>query len=288
MLLSNTTWGSPSDPPALLVHGAIDASTTWARVGAWLGERGWHAIAVDLRGHGASALDRREAADRSLRPFAEDLVETVSALRGDAPGVDLLVGHSLGTLVSLECVARHPSFARRLVLEDPPGQSIDFHALAAQVRERIGAARADPAGVVEDALATRDPRVDPDSIRDKVAAIAAADEAYVAGVLERLTEVDMASLARMCRLPTLVIVGRDMGAPPYSASQEEFARFSALSGQDRVSLCAALSCELVELDAGHDVHQTVHADFVKRLGGWLAADRRRSSAVNQRHDKQRP
>ena len=48
--------------------------------------------------------------------------------------VDLLVGHSLGALVTLELVGRRPGFARRLVVEDPPGSgSIDWAGLAAGI-----------------------------------------------------------------------------------------------------------------------------------------------------------
>ncbi len=56
MLLAHRSWGAPAGPLALLVHGGTDASYTWAGVGSWLAERGWHAIAVDLRGHGESSV----------------------------------------------------------------------------------------------------------------------------------------------------------------------------------------------------------------------------------------
>ena len=49
----------------------------------------------------------------ALADLADDVAETV-----DGP-VELLVGHSLGALASLELVGRRPGFARRLVLEDP-------------------------------------------------------------------------------------------------------------------------------------------------------------------------
>ena len=59
-------WGAGSPKVALLVHGGRDAGTTWKKVGPWLAERGYHAIAVDLPGHGASQVTA--AHERSRRP----------------------------------------------------------------------------------------------------------------------------------------------------------------------------------------------------------------------------
>ncbi|MFI9583782.1 alpha/beta fold hydrolase [Streptomyces sp. NPDC052236] len=56
---------------------------TRRRVGPALAGKGYRVIAVDLRGHGASAHD---SYSRSL--FADDLVETLPA------GADLAIGHS--------------------------------------------------------------------------------------------------------------------------------------------------------------------------------------------------
>jgi pimeloyl-ACP methyl ester carboxylesterase len=53
MLLNTREWGS-GDRIALLVHGIMSDARTWRRVGPALAERGYHAVAVNLRGHGAS------------------------------------------------------------------------------------------------------------------------------------------------------------------------------------------------------------------------------------------
>jgi len=115
MLLAHRSWGAPAGPLALLVHGGTDASYTWAGVGSWLAELGWHAIAVDLRGHGESSVSIA-ANEPSLPNMAADLVETTASLRPDRADVDLLVAHSLGTRIALACAAWHPTFVQRLVL----------------------------------------------------------------------------------------------------------------------------------------------------------------------------
>ena len=117
-------------PLAVLVHGVTSSSRTWWRVGPALAERGYRVLAVDLRGHGASP---RTEGGLSVADLADDVAETVEAARAPLP-VDLLVGHSLGALVALELVGRRPGFARRLVVEDPPGSgSIDWAGLAAGI-----------------------------------------------------------------------------------------------------------------------------------------------------------
>ena len=54
MRLALENWGEEDSPLAILVHGVTASSRTWWRVGPWFAENGWHAVAIDLRGHGAS------------------------------------------------------------------------------------------------------------------------------------------------------------------------------------------------------------------------------------------
>jgi pimeloyl-ACP methyl ester carboxylesterase len=54
--LRTLSWGVPhaTRPSLLLVHGLASNAHLWDGVGAELARRGWHAVAVDLRGHGRS------------------------------------------------------------------------------------------------------------------------------------------------------------------------------------------------------------------------------------------
>jgi pimeloyl-ACP methyl ester carboxylesterase len=82
------------------------------RFGLALADAGWHAVAVDLRGHG----DAPRALDYRIEAFAVDLEHTLPA-SGDA--WDLVLGHSLGGAAATAASARSPQWTRRLVLIDP-------------------------------------------------------------------------------------------------------------------------------------------------------------------------
>ena len=106
MKLYTREWGT-GDRYAVLVHGVMSDSRNWRRVGPVLAERGYHVVAVDLRGHGHSP----RAAEYTADLMAEDILETVPY----AP--ELVMGHSLGGLtVSLAVDRLHPE---RAVYIDP-------------------------------------------------------------------------------------------------------------------------------------------------------------------------
>jgi pimeloyl-ACP methyl ester carboxylesterase len=274
MQLAHHSWGSASAPPALLVHGLASSRATWNRVGPWLAGQGWHAIAVDLRGHGESQLvSAGEHNDRSLRTLASDLVETVAVLRPDAEGVDLLVGHSLGALVSLICVVDDPTFARLLVLEDPSGDdqrsSIDVQSKAAGLVGEMDRARSDPDDAFEKWSAW-DGRVPAETVRNDVAAFAAADPLYVPELLRELytSQFSLVGLAERCTTPALLLVGRDARGDSVSDASESDS--SRITGEDRKRFRAAMRHgTMVELDAGHGVHDAVFDDYVAQLDRWL-------------------
>jgi pimeloyl-ACP methyl ester carboxylesterase len=260
-------FGAPSSPPALLVQGATDSSSTWWRVGPWLSEQGFDVIAVDLRGHGRSADDGKWGGDVFTRA-ALDLVETIGELRPDTRSVDLLVAHSLGTVVALTCVAEHPWFAERLVLEEPPGVSMPFDELKVRIPDTIGAARANPKALIE---RLRGQGLDDVEVENRVVGLAAADADYVRALIGALAELDAERLAERCPLPTLLVVGRDAGGPLNASDGRQLADCSHLSGPDRAGFLAALpDVTLVELDGGHNLHQPLFDAYISALAGWLA------------------
>jgi pimeloyl-ACP methyl ester carboxylesterase len=59
------------------------------RYGAWLADAGWHATAVDLRGHGTAP----RALDYTIDAYASDVLHTAAP---DGEPWDLVIGHSLG------------------------------------------------------------------------------------------------------------------------------------------------------------------------------------------------
>jgi pimeloyl-ACP methyl ester carboxylesterase len=82
------------------------------RLGDALAEAGWHATAVDLRGHG----DAPRSLDYSVAAYGADLAVTLPAGGG---AWDAVIGHSLGGAASTVAAASAPDWARRLVLIDP-------------------------------------------------------------------------------------------------------------------------------------------------------------------------
>ena len=113
LTLPRLSWGDPSsDRHALLVHGlGSNAALMW-RFGVALADAGWHATAVDLRGHGLAP----RAVDYSIDAYAADL----SVCRPASGGAwDLVVAHSLGGAAATVAAASDTDWTRRLVLVDP-------------------------------------------------------------------------------------------------------------------------------------------------------------------------
>jgi N-formylmaleamate deformylase len=100
-------------PPLLLLHGIGSRGVSWWPV---LDRLAAHArpIALDLRGHGASA---KPDAGYLLPDYARDLAAVIAALGLERPAI---LGHSLGALVALEWAKTEHRRAAALILEDPP------------------------------------------------------------------------------------------------------------------------------------------------------------------------
>ncbi|WAA65104.1 alpha/beta fold hydrolase [Microbacterium oxydans] len=113
LTLPRISWGAPSaSRRALLVHGLGSSGALMWRLGDALAEAGWHATAVDLRGHG----DAPRSLDYTVAAFGADLA---AALPEGADAWDAVIGHSLGGAASTVAAASAPEWTRRLVLIDP-------------------------------------------------------------------------------------------------------------------------------------------------------------------------
>jgi pimeloyl-ACP methyl ester carboxylesterase len=107
--------GGAGQPACLLVHSLGGRGAFWTPTLASLRER-HRAVALDLRGHGASAA--ASFAESRLDDFADDVLRV-----SDALGITrfVLVGHSFGATVALAAAARAPSRVIALALVDPAG-----------------------------------------------------------------------------------------------------------------------------------------------------------------------
>jgi pimeloyl-ACP methyl ester carboxylesterase len=88
-----------SGPPIIFVHGWAATRRFWEGSTRQLAE-GYRTISIDLRGHGAS--DKQKGLDYSFARMTRDILELVDNLGISAP---IMVGHSLGGLISAHCAS---------------------------------------------------------------------------------------------------------------------------------------------------------------------------------------
>ncbi|MBV0911026.1 alpha/beta hydrolase [Rhodobacteraceae bacterium ASV31] len=113
VVLRAEVFGNPNAPGLLLAHGGGQTRYAWSRVAKRLGDDGWYAMALDLRGHGES--DWHDGANYALDRYGRDLV-TVAAHFAKPP---VLVGASLGGNAGLLAAGRFAKGVfRALVLVD--------------------------------------------------------------------------------------------------------------------------------------------------------------------------
>lgn len=258
MRLAFESWGEEGFPLAVLVHGVTASSRTWWRVGPWFTENGWRAVAVDLRGHGKSP---RAADGLGLEDLAGDLHETVSGLLGPGESIDVLLGHSLGALATLELCREHRGLVQRLVLEEPPGsKSIDFEEIARGVEADVARAREAPEAHKREQLEENPSWSEGDSVAN-VESLRDCDAKPVAAMIRNGLRYDLPALAGSVEVPALLVLGSE-------------ARGSALPEPERTVVTNALRQGTVEaFDAGHGVHRDAFEGYTRLLGSWLTSTR---------------
>jgi len=104
--------GPEGGPPVVFVHGIIGARSTWHDIAADLAVD-HRTYRIDLRGHGGST----KGGPYDIEHYTDDLIAFLEGMIGE-PAV--LVGHSLGGVVSAETIMRRPDLVSRALLEDPP------------------------------------------------------------------------------------------------------------------------------------------------------------------------
>jgi pimeloyl-ACP methyl ester carboxylesterase len=99
----------PKLPGAIFVHGAQHDHSVWILQSRYLAHHGYGVLALDLPGHGRSEGP----------PLArvEDMADWIVAVL-DAAGAKqgAVIGHSMGSLIALECAARHPARISKIAL----------------------------------------------------------------------------------------------------------------------------------------------------------------------------
>ncbi len=99
----------PALPTLVFIHGAEHDHCVWVLQTRYLAHHGFGVLALDLPGHGRSGgapLD-------SVEKIADWIIAVL-----DAAGVAkaTLIGHSMGSLVAVECAARYPDRIAKIAL----------------------------------------------------------------------------------------------------------------------------------------------------------------------------
>jgi pimeloyl-ACP methyl ester carboxylesterase len=250
-----------SGPLLLLLHGVTSRWQNWLNVMPVLSQR-WHLVAADLRGHGRSGrIDNRYG----LMEYASDVIALIRHL-DDGPAV--LLGHSLGAMISIGVASEAPELVRGVVLEDPPLGAFDgrpfatrpeaerFLATRALVREGLSAAE-----IVARMTATF-PGEDPVAIRSRAASLSQLDPEVLTPIVESraIDNYDLGERLRRLACPTLLLQG-NVDLDGALADQE--ARWAASLIPD----CAHVSMPNV----GHGIHANEAAAFSQTVVSFLEA-----------------
>jgi pimeloyl-ACP methyl ester carboxylesterase len=132
-------WGDATAPPVLLLHGAYDHGRMFDDLAPRIAALGYHAIALDLRGHGDSGPTDTGFAWALLHI---DLALLVRDVVGTAVGV---IAHSFGGGQAIGLAGTFPELVRWLVVIDGLGPPPDAFVMPDDIRGaiRTNAARTD-------------------------------------------------------------------------------------------------------------------------------------------------
>ena len=209
----NYVEGPRSGPTLILLHGIGSRWQVFLTTIPVLTQR-WHVVAMDLRGHGRSG---RVPGRYNLMEYVED-VEALIRHLGDEPA--LVIGHSLGAMISIGLASEHPSLVRALVLEDPPLGAFDGRPFGVRpeyarfVATRDMAAEGHTLDELVPLLAAEMPGQDPITVRTRAASIAQIDPEVFTMVIENRAadRYDLGDRLRRVTCPTLLLQGNpDLG-----------------------------------------------------------------------------
>jgi pimeloyl-ACP methyl ester carboxylesterase len=131
-------------PPVALSHGITDNGMGWLRVAQAL-EKDYDVIMVDARGHGRS---EKPSSGYAYQNMAVDLAGLLRELSINKPAV---MGHSMGSHISMILAATRPEAPACLILEDPAFRLVPF-----TVEQGLAASRKAPARFADYRSRTRE------------------------------------------------------------------------------------------------------------------------------------
>lgn len=234
------------DPPFLFVHGWCCDHTHFAPQVAHYGRR-HRAVAVDLRGHGAS--DKPEQV-YTVEGFADDLAWLCGRLALTGP---VVVGHSLGGVVALDLAARYPDLPAAIVLLD--SSAVPTPGLLAYLHPAVDRFRGPDYRERGRAFFSNMfmPTDDPGRKARIVEGMCATPQHVMVSAFDQLVGYDSLPAAERCRVPVLAIASR--------VPSSDHARFHKLCPQ-------LLTGQVV--GAGHFLHLEVPEQVHPMIDRFLA------------------
>lgn len=243
LTLPRISWGATASARrVLLVHGLGSSAALMWRLGDALAGAGWHATAVDLRGHG----DAPRSVDYTVAAYAADLAATLP----DGGGTwDAVIGHSLGGAASTVAAASAPEWAHRLVLIDP---AIVLEGRDAKVIRKSQQRAFDDNRI--EVVREEHPHWHPQDVELKVDAVHRASRWAVEQTSAQNQPWDVRADAARLAVPTHVI-----GADP-----EIFSLFTGDSAAQILAANPRLTMSVVE-GAGHSLHRDRPEESIRHL-----------------------
>jgi pimeloyl-ACP methyl ester carboxylesterase len=105
-------WGSGHAKRVFCIHGWLDNSNSFSELGPFLAEKGYEVTACDLLGHGLSSHAHGAQIFTDYIQNTREILQELGLLRAN------LIGHSMGTAVSLMYAGAYPESVASIVCLD--------------------------------------------------------------------------------------------------------------------------------------------------------------------------
>lgn len=112
LTIAADSWGDPAAPTILFAHGGGQSRSAWGATARIMAGAGYHAVSLDLRGHGSS--DWSSDGDYSFAAYVRDFAAIIARFGGRVA----LIGASLGGRAALLTATTHPRSVAAIVLAD--------------------------------------------------------------------------------------------------------------------------------------------------------------------------
>jgi pimeloyl-ACP methyl ester carboxylesterase len=255
--------GTAGKPDVLLIPGMSSSIAVWETEAMMLApDYRLHLVQV---GGFAGAPAGPNASGPLLVPIVEELHAYIVANKMHP----IVIGHSMGGLMTLMLADRHPEDVRKMVIVEALPFSavlIDPAATAASIKPQAEAIRQQTLALPEDQYAAMQPMFaagmvkDPDAQKLLAASFSASDRAVAVEAMEEDLETDLRADVARIKTPTLVLYAYDA-----TAQQPEPAKYEALV---RAAYKSMPNVKLVRID---DTRHFIMYDQLAKLDAAVEA-----------------